>query len=204
MALDKLDQFRRERISFQAQIAGRDIVLGQQLIATFRHGVVRCAARHETNFRGCVVMDCRRRNMLAHGLELVRQPVHVVDVIVFALGILGTLVVAAAAREISAGRVVGGGQRAIAEVFGGQHLAAVDRLIGIRKRIGRPVIHAQVEVGHHEHGSLKALGEIEGVARHAETFFGRARKEHRVLRVAVRERRNGEQIALHGACGESG
>jgi hypothetical protein len=36
----------------------------------------------------------------AHGFELVRQAIHVVDVIVFALAVLGLLVVAAAAREV--------------------------------------------------------------------------------------------------------
>jgi hypothetical protein len=46
-----------------------------------------------------------------------RQPVHVVDVVVFALGVLGFLVVPAAAREVRR-RVVGGsGQRTISDAI---------------------------------------------------------------------------------------
>jgi len=55
--------------------------------------------------------------VLAHGLELVREAIHVVDVIVLALAVLGLVVVAAAAREIGRGRMIGAGERAIADAI---------------------------------------------------------------------------------------
>ena len=49
----------------------------------------------------------RRRNVLAHHFELVRQAVHVVDVVVLALGVLRFIVVAAAACEVGRGGMGG-------------------------------------------------------------------------------------------------
>ena len=167
------------------------------------------------------MLDHRLGDMLAHDFELVRQAIHVVDVIVFALGVLGLFVVAAAAGEVGRGGMVGAGQGAVAdavaihvavtgeaaepfEIFGGQHLAAADGLFGIGEGVGHPVVHAQIEIGHDEDRGLELLGEFEGFDGHGEALFGRAREEHGVLGIAVGEERGGEEVALRGAGGQAG
>ena len=117
-----------------------------QLVAAFAHGVIGSAHGDEADFGPRAMLHHRRGNVLAHDFELVRQAIHVVDVIVLALGVLGLVVVAAAAREVGRGGVIGAGQRAVADavaihilvareaaqpvqIFGGQHLAALDGLV---------------------------------------------------------------------------
>ena len=67
-----------------------------------------------------------------------------------------------------------------------QHLAAVQRSLGIGKRIAHPVVHAQVQVAHHEHRSLQLLGQVEGVHGKLKALAHRCRKQHRMLGVAMR------------------
>ena len=50
------------------------------------------------------------------------------------------------------------------DIFLGQHLAAIHRLLGILKRLGHPNVHAEIEVAQHEHRRLQALGQVEGLA----------------------------------------
>src|SRR6202035_2758403 len=56
-----------------------------------------------------------RRTGFADGIELARKTIDIVNIIVFALGVGSLLIVAAAAGEVSAGGVIGGGKRAIAD-----------------------------------------------------------------------------------------
>ena len=53
-------------------------------------------------------------------------------------------------------------------------------------------------------GVWKLLGEIEGFDGHGEALFGRAREEHGVLGIAVREDGGGQEVALLGARGQAG
>src|SRR3989304_1352114 len=85
-----------------------------------------------------------------------------------------------------------------------QHLAAPQGRLRVRERVGHPAVHAEVEVGEHEHRGLEGLGEVEGVDAHGEALLDRAREEDDVLRVAVGQERGGEDVALGGAGGEPG
>src|ERR1035438_6357001 len=90
------------------------------------------------------------------------------------------------------------------EVFGAEDLAAVDGLFGVGERIGHPVIHAEVEIGHDEDRRLELLGEIESLKAHRKTLFRRTREEQGVPGVAVGEQRGGNEVALLGARGQPG
>jgi hypothetical protein len=72
------------------------------------------------------------------------------------------------------------------EVFGTEHLAAVEFPGGILEGIRHPVVHAQIEITHHKHGRLKSFRQIEGIHGHVEAFRYAAGQQHDVLRVAVR------------------
>ena len=61
-------------------------------------------------------------------------------------------------------------------------------------------VHAEIEIAHHEDEGLQPLGEIERIHRHRVALFNRRRDEHHVLRVTVRQRGNGEEIALRRSC----
>ena len=165
---------------------------------------MRGAVGDDADFVAVVAHDLRPRNQRARGFELVRQAVHVVGVIVRTLAVLRLLVVSAAAREPCRSGMVGSRQGAIADavavhvlvareaaqpfqIFRGQHLAAIHRLLGILERLRHPVVHAEIEIGHDEHRRLQLLGEIERLARHAEALGHAARKQHGMLGVAVRE-----------------
>ena len=206
----------REGIRLQAQVAGLNRMFGLQLVAAFAHGIIRSSAIDEADFRFRVHVNHRFGDVFPHHFELVRQAIHVVDVVVFAFGILGLLVVAAAAGEIGSLLVFGARQGPVPdavpidilipletakpiEILGGEDLAAVDGSFGIRKRIGHPVVHAQIEIGHDEYRRLELLGEIEGFHRHREALFRRAREQHGVPGVAVGEDGGGQKVALLSA-----
>ncbi len=148
------------------------------------------------------------------------EPLHEVLVVFRALGVESLLVVAAAAGEVGGFGVVGAGQSAIRdgvaidvfvaaelaealEVVGGENLAAVEGLVRIGERVGHPVVHAEVEVGEDEDRGLQLLGEIEGGAGELVALHDTAGQKHDVLRVAVREDGDGEQIGLRGARGQA-
>ncbi len=85
------------------------------------------------------------------------------------------------------------------EVFLGEHFAALNRLLGIFERVGHPVVHAEIEVGHDEHRRLQLLGQVKRLAGHGEALRHRRRQQHGMLGVAVRERRNEADVALRSA-----
>ena len=67
-----------------------------------------------------------------------------------------------------------------------------------------PGIHRQIEVAHHEHQRLEALGEIEGVHRHRVALLHRRRDQHDLLGVAVRQQRRAQDVSLRGAGRQAG
>ena len=156
----------------------------------------------------------------ARRLELAGEAVHVGLVVLGPLGVGRALGVAGAAREERRGHVVdlageGAVRDAVAvhvavagellelrdvrlELFlGPDDLAPVDRLLGIRERVGHPVVHAEVEVRHDEHGRLESLRQVESLDRELVALLHRARDEQDVLRVAVGEEVRREDVALH-------
>ena len=68
------------------------------------------------------------------------------------------------------------------EIFFAQHLAALDRLLRIFERIGHPVVHAEIEIGHDEDQRLKLLGQIEGVSR---AMLKHSSAEHGISRMCL-------------------
>ena len=86
-----------------------------------------------------------------------------------------------------------------ASVAASSTLAAVERLIGIRERLRHPVVHAEVEVAHHEDHDLETLGQIERLHRHRVALFDRGRDQHDLLGVAVRQHSGREQVPLRRA-----
>ena len=127
----------------------------------------------------------------------------------------------AAAGEPRRLRMVGARQRAIAntvpvhvfvtgkaaqpvEVFLRQHFPTIDRFFRILERFRHPVVHAEVEVRHHEHRRLQLLGQIERLTRHRETFRHRTRQQHGMDGIAVRELGHKLNVTLRGAGWQSG
>src|SRR5690348_13390507 len=105
-------------------------------------------------------------------LELAAQALHVAFIVFRTLAVLCLSVVTAATREISSRRMLGSRKRSVSdrvaihifvsakaaqlvEIFFRQNLAALNRFLWIRKRIGHPVIHAQIEVGHYKNYGLQ-------------------------------------------------
>ncbi len=77
-----------------------------------------------------------------------------------------------------------------------QHLAAVELLLRVFELRRHPEVHAQVEVGEHEHGRLEAVGEVERVPRELVALLDRPRQEHEVLGVAVGQRVDEAEVGL--------
>ena len=182
---------------------------------------MRGAVGDDADFVAVVAHHLRLGNQRARRFELVRQTVHVVGVVVGPLAVLRFLVVSAAARKPRRSGMIGSRQGAVADavavhilvaretagpfqVFRGQYLAAVLRLLGILERLRHPVVHSEIEVGHDEHRRLQLLGEVESVTRHAEALGHAARQQHGMTRVAVRELGHKLDVALRGARWQSG
>ncbi len=109
------------------------------------------------------------------GFELAVQSLHVVFEVVGAFAVLCLLVVAAPTSEIGCCRMDRSRQRAEADAISvdvfvpGESTEAVerssllstlprlDRSLRVFKRIGHPIVHAQIKVGHDEHQRLKML-----------------------------------------------
>src|SRR6266481_2173377 len=72
------------------------------------------------------------------------------------------------------------------QVFGAEHLSAVELLLRILEWIRHPVVHPEIQVAHDKDRRLESLRKIEGLISHRETFFDARRKQHDVLRVTVR------------------
>ena len=115
---------------------------------------------------------------LRRGLPLLREPIDDLLVLGGVLGVAAVLVVAGAAHEVGAARVHAR-QRALRdavavdvdvamerlgglELLGRQHFAAVGAVRGVPVELAaHPVVHADVEVRHHDDGRLQPVREIE-------------------------------------------
>jgi len=208
--------------AFKRQVAGLDIVVALQLVAGLAHGVIRSSHGDESDLGLLGDLNHGRGNVLAHGFELVRQAIHVVDVIDSRARCTGLVVVAAAAREIGRGGVIGAGKRAIADaiavqipvagakppsLFRSSAVSTLPRLMGCSGYSNAPAIQLFIPRSrscHDEDRGLEALGQVEGFDRHGKTLFGRARKIHG-CRVSPWERMAVVQdVALLGARGQAG
>ena len=85
-----------------------------------------------------------------------------------------------------------------------EHLAPVEVPFGILELVRGPVVHAEVEVEHHEHRGLEPLGDIERAGAEVEALFRRGWDQHRVGRVSVGKRCRRQEIALGCARGQAG
>ena len=110
----------------------------------------------------------------------------------------------AVADAVSVNVFVAGETAEAVEIFLAEHLAAIDRRGRIFERIGHPVVHAEIEIGHDEDQRLELLGQIEGLGRHGEALFHGAGKQHDVLRIAVRKECGRKNVALRSARGQAG
>ncbi len=67
------------------------------------------------------------------------------------------------------------------------------------ERTAKPVVHADVEIEHHEDRGLQAFGEIEGLRGKFKRLSRIFRKQQHMLGVAVRGIGAGQDVALLGA-----
>ena len=127
---------------------------------------------------------------------------------------------ARAAREIRRQRVLGAGDGPVAdavavhvavalelaqpfEVGGREHLAALDRRLGVRERIGEPEVHPEVKIAGDEDRGLKLLREVERLHGHRVAFADRAGNQDDVAAVAVTEQVELDNVSLAGASGQA-
>jgi hypothetical protein len=61
------------------------------------------------------------------------------------------------------------------------------------------MVHADIEIEHHEDRGLQAVGEIEGLGREFEGFGRVFRKQQHMLGVAMRSIGAGDDVALLGS-----
>src|SRR5690606_39075009 len=177
VAGDEIPRGIVERQRANPQIAGIKALLAQA-IAGLNHAGIGRAGRDQADFGATPPVTNRRSNSPARRVPLATQARSVVQPVVWALAVDSTLVVAGPARNIRAQRVLDPWQRTIADpvairifvarttpgaldVLGGQHLAAIHRLVRIFKRIAHPEVHAQVEVAQHEDQGLQPLRQVE-------------------------------------------
>ena len=151
----------------------------------------------------------RFRHQPRRGPELAREPLHAAKVHLAVLGVPGILVVRRTPHQVRAALRMRRGNRAppdpvavhvevsspvpdLLEPVRVERLAAVvaARVVPL-ERVGGPVVHAEVEVAHHDDRSLQALREIEGGRRELERLGRvlRGRAGHAWCRRATRMRR---------------
>ncbi len=66
------------------------------------------------------------------------------------------------------------------------------------------MVHADIEVEHHEDGRLQPVGKIEGLGAELEAFRRIFREQQHVLGIAVRGVSAGRDVALLGPGGHAG
>ncbi len=217
--LDEMLDFVGDGQGADAAVLGGDPFVAE-LVAGFDHRPVRAAVGDQADLAAGLALDDRRRQGRAGGLELAHQPVEVLLPILGTLAVARFLVVAGAASEISRQRVLGAGNRAVADavavdvlvalelaqalqVLGVQDLAVLDRLGGIGERLGEPEVHPQIEVGRHEDGGLELLGQVERLDGQRVAFLDRAGDQHDMAGVAVAQEVELEDVSLAGAGGQA-
>ena len=83
-------------------------------------------------------------------------------------------------------------------------LPAILRRLGVREGIRHPGVHAEIEVGEHEHRRLQAFGEVERADGEVVALLDRRRQEEGVAAVAVRQPRGERDVALRGPRRQAG
>ena len=210
----------REWERSKAKIARLDVALAPKLMTRFLEREISGAKGDESDLCPSAHINDRLRNEFARGLVLFRQPVDRRFVVFGTLRVARHRIVARTSCEVR--RRIGAGNRAprnpivididVASPFAAellqlllrQDLSALVRLLWIFERIRHPVVHAQVEIGENEDGSLKHLGEIERLAAEFKTLFDAAGDQRDLLRVTVRQEGDFENIALCGAGRQAG
>src|SRR5580704_5438768 len=175
----------------------------------------------DANLVALVMHEFRSWNQSARRLELTRQPVHVIGVVVGALAVLALLIVTAAAGKPRSAGMFRARQRAIRngvavyvlvareasgflQLLFRQYLAADHWLVGIYKRVRHPVVHAEIEIGHDEYRALQLFGQVEGSARHREALGRGTGQKHGMLRISVRQLGDEADVALRGSRRQAG
>ena len=215
MARHELADLVAERKPAHAQVVTLE-TLFFELHERFLRREIAAADGDDAEPRALPLLDDGLRDEFARVRVLPEEPLHHVLVLGRDLGVAAELVVPRSAREERALRVHAGerARRHARLVFGrvaselGQRLELLLRqhlppvgLVGVVPLEARddPVVHADVEIGQHEHGRLEPLREIERLGREVEALGGVRGEEEDVLRVAVRGVRAEEDVSLLGA-----
>src|SRR6266700_4123554 len=83
----------------------------------------------------------------------------------------------------------------VLELLGAEHFPSIGTICVVPPEPGTlPIVHPDIEIRYDEHRRLKTLGQIERLDREIEAFFGVRREKRDVLRVAVREIRDRQQV----------
>src|SRR5207302_11032747 len=132
------------------------------------------------------------------------------------------LVVARAASEVTGRGMISPGQRPVCDAVAvdvsvsapfatyllqvglAQHLATVERLVGIAERRCHPQVHSEVQVGEHEYSCLEPIGVIECVAAEVIALLHRAGEQDQALGVSAGQRVSETDICLRGTRGKPG
>jgi hypothetical protein len=212
---DELRQLRREGVGLQAQVRGLQALLARELVAAFLDRPVARPVGHDADRGALLLVDRRLRHQLLGRFELAREPIQVVLIVVGTLAVLAPRVVAGTAGEIRRHAVARNGAiwnsvavdihvapelpAHLLQDLAGEQLPAVDRPRRVRKRLGHPRVHAEVEIAHDEDERLQPLGQVERVHGHGVALTHRRRDEQHVLGVAVRVERGERDVSLRGA-----
>ena len=90
------------------------------------------------------------------------------------------------------------------QVFLPEDFAPVHRLLGIAKGPAHPVVHAQVQVAHHEHHGLETLCDVESPPAKLEGFVDVGGEEQDVFGIAVAGKVGQKNVALLRSGGQAG
>ena len=209
--IDERGEFIVKRIRAQAEVRRLEVGFLAKLVAALADGPVRRAVANQARLGAGHGFDLGLGDESARRLELARQPVHIVHVVVRPLAVLALRVVPRSARERRRHAVARDGavRDAVAVDIlvaaplsqflyhlGGEQLPAVDRLVGILEALGHPVVHPEVQVHHDEDRRLELFGEVERLLRHGVALLDRGGDDHDVLGVAVGEKRRHENVTL--------
>src|SRR5947209_1878829 len=148
MRSNKLMHFARERIGAQPQVICVEAIFVAQLVAALARRKVGATESNQTDLGLAGLHNFRPRNERPRSLKFLREPLHIVEVVVGPLGVLRPLIMAGAASEVRSLRMIGTRERAIAhaivvdilitsepakpcQILGAQYFAAIQRLVGI-------------------------------------------------------------------------
>src|SRR5215471_10165373 len=82
------------------------------------------------------------------------------------------------------------------QIFCAEDLASIELFLRIRKRIRHPIIHAQIQIAHHEDWRLESFGEIKCLVPHVKAFGNAGWQQHDMLRVPMGRENHGKNVGL--------